>query len=254
MKGPVDIAIREGIGQVVIDHPPLNILTRAVLASIRDAFLYLASDESVRVVLLQARGKHFSAGADVGEHMPPDYRDLIPEFTETIATIDAFRLPVLAAVQGLCLGGGFELVQPTDLTVAGDDASFGQPEIALGVFPPAACALLPLRFSSDVAAEIVLTGDPVSALEAERVGLVRKVVPNERLEEEALHLARNMARHSRTALQLAKRALRGDTADRRADALARARDLYLDELMETTDALEGLSAFQEKREPKWSHR
>lgn len=254
MKDPVEITVREGIGQVVIDHPPLNILTRAVLASLRAAFLKLESDESVRVVVLQARGKHFSAGADVGEHMPPEYRDLIPEFIDTIATIDAFQLPVLAAVQGLCLGGGFELVQAADLILAAEDASFGQPEIALGVFPPAACALLPRWVPLDVAAEVVLTGDSIPATEAERVGLVRKVVPKERLEEEAMLLAHRMARHSRTALRLTKRALRADTGDRRSGALTQARDLYLDELMETADAIEGLSAFQEKREPVWSHR
>jgi enoyl-CoA hydratase/carnithine racemase len=117
----------DGIAQLTLRHPPVNILTRAVLAELREQLAGLATTQEVRVLVLRAEGKHFSAGADVGEHIPPTYRDLIPEFMATIRALWEFPLPVIAAVRGKCLGGGFELVQPADAIVAGEGAAFGQP-------------------------------------------------------------------------------------------------------------------------------
>ena len=142
----VTATVENGIGRVVLDLPPLNILTRAALAELREALARCAAEPQLRVLVLGAAGKHFSAGADVGEHLPPHHLTLIPEFLETVAVLDAFPLPVIAAVRGKCLGGGFELVQAADMIVAGEGAAFGQPEIALGVFPPAA-AVSPARAS-----------------------------------------------------------------------------------------------------------
>jgi cyclohexa-1,5-dienecarbonyl-CoA hydratase len=202
---------------------------------------------------LSAAGKHFSAGADVGEHLPPHHLSLIPDFLETVAALDAFPLPVVAAVRGKCLGGGFELVQPADLILAGQGATFGQPEILLGVFPPAACVLLPERIPPAVAARVVYAGESMSASEAERHGLVVGVVPDEEVESSALALAERLARHSSAALRAAKQALRGSGAAARHAALRQAGHVYLHDLMETHDAVEGLRAFSEKRQPVWRH-
>jgi cyclohexa-1,5-dienecarbonyl-CoA hydratase len=247
---PVDVTVNSGIGRVTVNHPPLNILTRAVLGGLRDVLASLATEHDLRVLVLTADGKHFSAGADVGEHLPPGFREMIPEFLDTVAAIAAFPVPVIAAVKGRCLGGGFELIQAADIVVAGAGASFGQPEIHLGVFPPAACVILPERCAHGTAAEILFTGDPISATDAHRVGLVQRVVPDDHIEQEALALAERIARHSAAALRLTKRGLQ---RTRRAefDAIT---SLYTDDLMATRDALEGLTAFQEKRTPAWSHR
>ena len=249
----VHASIEDGLGRIVLSHPPLNILTRDVLAGVRRELDRLAGEPSLRVLLLGAEGKHFSAGADVGEHLPPDYRELIPEFVQTVADLVSFPLPVVAAVQGRCLGGGFELAMGADIIVAAEGASFGQPEVLLGVLPPAACVILPRLCSPALAAEIVLGGDSLSASEAEREGLVRRVVPESELEEAALDIARKMTRHSAAALRIGKRMLAGDPEAVR-EALDRAGALYIDELMETDDALEGLQAFVEKRQPEWRHR
>ena len=249
----VQASFEDGLGRIVLNHPPLNILTRDVLAGVRRELDRLAGEPSLRVLLLGAEGKHFSAGADVGEHLPPDYRELIPEFVQTVADLVSFPLPVVAAVQGRCLGGGFELAMGADIIVAAEGASFGQPEILLGVLPPAACVILPRLCSPALAAEIVLGGDSLSASEAEREGLVRRVVPESELEEAALDIARKMTRHSAAALRIGKRMLAGDPEAVR-EALDRAGALYIDELMETDDALEGLQAFVEKRRPEWGHR
>jgi len=253
----VDTTAADGIGTLILDHPPLNILTRSVLAELRERLAELAVDAEngrLRVLLLVAAGKHFSAGADVGEHLPPEFEVMIPEFLDTIEAIVAFPLPVVAAVRGRCLGGGFELAQAADLVVAGEGAVFGQPEIVLGVSPPAACALLPGLVGPALAAELVLTGDPIGASRAREAGLVARVVPDERVEEEARALAGRMARHSPAALRFTKKALRIGTAAARAKALRESGRIYADELMQTEDAVEGLTAFLEKRTPEWTGR
>ncbi len=246
-------AVEDGLGRLVLSQPPLNILTRDLLESLRQELEGLAAEPSLRVLILSAEGKHFSAGADVGEHLPPTYEEMIPEFVDTIAAIDAFPLPVIAAVQGRCLGGGFELAMAADIIVATEGASFGQPEILLGVLPPAACPLLPDICPPGVAAEVVFTGDPLSAEDALRAGIVARVVPDAELEGASLELAGRITRHSAAALRVAKRMLWGDRQDRRAAALSRAGAMYNDELMKTKDALEGLNAFLEKRQPTWRH-
>lgn len=246
-------SIVSGVGRIHLDHPPLNILNRDVLRGVREEICRLAEEPELRVLVLSAAGKHFSAGADVGEHLPPHHLSLIPDFLETVAALDAFPLPVVAAVRGKCLGGAFELVQPVDLIVAGESASFGQPEILLGVFPPAACVLLAGRVPPGVAARVVYAGDALSAREAERHGLVAQVVPDAEVESAALALAVRIAAQSATALRAAKQTLHGAGAPARHAALRQAGHVYLHELMETHDAVEGLRAFSEKRRPVWRH-
>jgi len=244
----------DGIARLTLDHPPLNILTRKALADLRGALAALATDASLRVLVLGAAGKHFSAGADVGEHLPPEWQAMIPEFLDTIALLRAFPVPVIAAVRGRCLGGGFELAMGADLVVAAEGASFGQPEIVLGVIPPVACALLPDLVGPARAAALVFTGDPMSAADAMAAGLVARVVPDDRVDDEALVLAGRIARHSAAALRVAKRALRTPSRARaEQEAFAAAGKRYADELMVTADATLGLTAFLEKRTPTWTH-
>jgi cyclohexa-1,5-dienecarbonyl-CoA hydratase len=246
------IDVDRGVASLVIDAPPVNVLTRRVLDAIRADLRRLSADRTARVLILSAAGRHFSAGADVAEHLPPQHEQLIPEFLETVAALEAFPLPVIAAVRGRCLGGGFELALAADFIVAGESAQFGQPEIFLGVAPPAAAAWLPQRLCYGLAAELVLTGDPITAAEAGRAGLVRVVVPDHELESAARALAARMTRHSAASLRVAKQMLRSSRAHA-IGALQAAGDLYLQALMRTTDAVEGLQAFVEKRPPVWSH-
>jgi cyclohexa-1,5-dienecarbonyl-CoA hydratase len=254
MADPVRRHVADGIAQLTLDHPPVNVLTRAVLGTVREHLADLAREPSLRVLLLRAEGKHFSAGADVAEHRPPTFEELIPEFTETIRALWDFPLPVMAAVRGRCLGGGFELVQAADAVVAGTGAQFGQPEIALGVFPPAACALLPRLCGPARAATIVLGGDPLSAEEARGAGLVTLVVPDDEVDRTTLALAGRWARHSAASLRVTKRALREAASRPPVEALQVAQRLYLDDLMPTRDAGEGLEAFLARRQPVWEHR
>ena len=249
----IHTSIEDGIGRIVLDEAPLNILSQKLLGEVRDALAKLGEEQSLRVLVISAEGKHFSAGADVGEHMPPAFEQMIPEFIETVAAIDAFPLPVIAALKGRCLGGGFEVAQAADMIVAGEGAMFGQPEILLGVLPPAACAVLPDISSAGQAAEIVFSGDSLTAQQALQTGIVLRVVADEAVEENALELAGKISRHSAAALKVTKRALRAGMSDRRASALTEAGRIYVEELMQTEDAVEGLQAFLDKRKPTWKH-
>jgi cyclohexa-1,5-dienecarbonyl-CoA hydratase len=245
--------IEDGIAAITIDHPPLNILTRAVMGELREALDRLAREPALRVLWIAHEGRHFSAGADVGEHLPPEYRELIPEVAQTMEALASFPLPVIASVRGRCLGGGFELVQATDLIVAGESASFGQPEIALAVTAPFASVLLPRRTGYGPAAELLFTGDPISAARAHELGLVQRVVVDELVEHEAKTLAARCARHSAAALRATKRTLRETAFLSRADALRSASTIYIEDLMRAEDPVEGLRAFLEKRTPRWRH-
>lgn len=245
--------IDPGVVTITLNEPPANLLTRAVLAALRAQLASLAADERSRALVLRAEGRHFSAGASVQEHLPGEFETMIPEFTATILALHHFPLPVIAAVRGRCLGGGFELAQAADVVIAAEDAVFGQPEIHLGVFPPAACALLPLRVRPALAAELIFTGEALTAQQALEAGIAAHVVPAAALDDAAYGMASEMARHSAAALRAAKRALRAASVDVE-PALERAADIYTNELMRTADAVEGLRAFLEKRPPKWSHR
>ncbi|HEX6064107.1 MAG TPA: enoyl-CoA hydratase/isomerase family protein [Longimicrobiales bacterium] len=248
----ISVHYDDGIARLTLKSPPLNILTRDVLGQLRSALQTAQVSPALRVVVLAAEGKHFSAGASVEEHLPGEYRAMLADFEASILALQEFPLPVIAAVQGRCLGGAFELVQAADLIVATDDAQFGQPEIQLGVIAPIACALLAARIGPARAAELLYTGDVLTAQAAAEAGLVARVVPRAALEDEAYALAQRIARHSAAAVRATKAALRAATPESR-PAIAAATRVYREELMVTHDALEGLLAFVQKRTPQWSH-
>ncbi len=250
----ITVDMADGIGTLTLSQPPLNILTRQLLAELRQRLEELAATPELRAVILEAEGKHFSAGADVGEHLPPEFEQMIPEFLETVRALASFPLPVIAAVRGRCMGGGFEVVQAADIVIAGEGALFGQPEILLGVCAPAACVLLPSRAGRGVAAEILFTGDPLTAEQAADAGIVLRVVPDPEVEEAARSLALRIARHSASALRATVRTLRAANGIDLVRAFDAAGEIYVNELMRSEDAQEGLRAFLDKRTPTWNHR
>jgi len=141
----VHYEVAGGIAEAVIDSPPLNILTRDLMGGLREVLTRAGQEAELRVLLVRAEGKHFSAGASVEEHLPGEVDEMIPEFMETVHAIESFPLPVVMAVHGRCLGGALEIVLAGDLIVAGERALLGVPEIALGVFPPDASTTQPGR-------------------------------------------------------------------------------------------------------------
>lgn len=232
---------REGMVRVVLSHPPLNILKKAMLDELRELVEGLDL-RGVRVLVVESDQKAFSAGADVGEHLPGQVEKMLPLFTKTIEELSALEIPTLAYVHGATLGGGFELAMACDLVVAAEDAKLGVPEITLGVFPPAAAAALPPEIGRRRALELLLTGDPITAKTAFEWGLVNRVGP----EEEAIKFLERIVRHPRPALVACKKAARA--------GLAEAERIYLQELMSHPEPVEGLKAFIEKRAPSWKEK
>jgi cyclohexa-1,5-dienecarbonyl-CoA hydratase len=250
----VRVAIEGGLGRITIDRPPVNVLTTSMMLELAAALRRVSEDQGVRVVRLDAVGKAFCAGVDVGDHVGDKLTAMMDALRELFAAFDAVAPPIVAVVQGAALGGGLELLLGCDLIVSSETATFGQPEIKLGVFAPPATVLMPRLIGERFAAHVLLTGDTLDAAEARRIGLVHEVFPAAGLEAGATARIAKLLAGSGAALRIAKRAIRIARGDGTREAHARLHDLYLGALMSTEDAHEGLRAFMEKRPPAWKHR
>jgi cyclohexa-1,5-dienecarbonyl-CoA hydratase len=249
----VRVRREEGAWWVTLCRPPHNVLTIAVMRELQAALQEAYGDPAARAVVLGAEGRSFCAGVDVAEHTAELVRDMLDAFHGLCRTLVDSDVPTVAAVGGAALGGGCELVALCDLVVASEQATFGQPEVRVGVFPPvAAAAFLPLWGRKAVVP--LLTGEVLTAHQAQQLGLVTEVVPAEQLEEAVRRRVEQLAAHSAAVLRLAKRAALASFRRTFHQALAEAEQVYLEELMKTEDAHEGLRAFLEKRRPTWQHR
>jgi enoyl-CoA hydratase len=220
-----------------------------------DALEELDRDDAVRAIVVTGNERAFAAGADIGEMAGATPIDMLRG--NRIGQWDRIRRigkPVIAAVNGWCLGGGCELAMTLDLILAGEGAKFGQPEINIGVIPGAGgTQRLTRAIGKSRAMEMILTGEPMDAREAERRGLVARVVPDELVVEDALALAAKVAEKSPVALRLAKEAVNAAYEMGLTDALAHERRLfYL--LFASEDQKEGMAAFLEKRSPDFKGR
>jgi cyclohexa-1,5-dienecarbonyl-CoA hydratase len=247
---------QDGVARLTLNRPPLNVLDIAMMREISTALDGLDDDRSVKVLVLEAveGSKAFSAGVDVSEHTADMVEKMIEVFHRIFRLLDGLEVPTIAVAGGAALGGGCELALFCDMVIASEKASFGQPEIQVGVFPPVAAAALPDIIGPKKAMEMVLIGDRIPAAEAERLGLVNKVVPPEELKAAADELVGRLAKLSGAVLRLTKRAVRLGSAGGFAEGLAAVEEVYLGPLMSTEDAHEGLAAFMEKRSPVWKDR
>ena len=236
-----------------LSRPKANIVDAAMIGALRSALDKHLSGERLRAVLLEAEGPNFSFGASVEEHLPGSCAAMLRELHALILQLVASPVPVLVAVRGQCLGGGLELAAAGHLIFAAPGATLGQPEIKLAVFAPAASCLLPERIGPSRAADLLFSGRSIGAEEAHRIGLV------DALADDPSHAAlayfeEHLAPRSPSSLRIAVHAARFDFVARVRRKLAKVERLYLKELMATHDALEGLSAFVEKRPPVWEER
>ena len=208
--------------------------------------------QDVSVIVFSGEGKAFSAGVDVAAHTPDKVGEMLAKFHAAIRALVATKKVTIAAVHGHCLGGGAELAVVCDMVYTSESAQWGFPEIKLGCFPPVACTALAALVGQKRAAELILTGRSISGKEASEMGLANVAVPESELTavvEQCLERVRTL---SPAALALAKKASYAWDSMHFDKGLARAERIYLEELMKTADAQEGIRAFTEKREPKWS--
>jgi enoyl-CoA hydratase len=231
----------------------LNALNGPFMDALCETLEGLDRDDAIRAIVVTGSDRAFAAGADIGEMAGASPIDMLR--TNRIAQWDRVRRigkPVIAAVAGWCLGGGCELAMALDMIIAAESARFGQPEIKIGVMPGAGGSQrLPRAIGKSKAMEMILVGEPITAAEAERIGLVSRVVPNEVLVEDALNLAAEIAKRAPLAVRLAKESVNAAYEMSLTDGLAHERRLfYL--LFASDDQKEGMAAFLEKREPDFT--
>ena len=236
-----------------LSRPKANIVDAAMIAALRAALDEHLSGAGLRGVLLEAEGPHFSFGASVEEHLPGSAAAMLRELHALILQLVASPVPVLVAVRGQCLGGGLEVAAAGHRIFAAPGATLGQPEIKLAVFAPAASCLLPERIGQSRAEDLLFSGRSIGAEEAHRIGLVDAVTDDPGGAALA-YFEEHLAKRSASALRFAVRAARYDLVYRIRRKLAEVERLYLEELMATRDAVEGLTAFIAKRPPVWEDR
>ena len=240
--------------RITLARPPLNILNLEMLESLRAALESAALRPALKAVVLAAEGKAFCAGVAVEDHLGDRAKLMLEAFHMVFHALRALECPTVAAVQGAALGGGAELATFCDLVVAEETATFGQPEIKVGVFPPIAVLHYPLRIGPARALRLILTGEVIGAAEAERIGLVDRVVPAGQLAEAMEAEVGRFRALSAVVLRLTKRAVHEARRLPFEEGLGVLEDLYHHDLMTTADAEEGLRAFMEKRKPVWRDR
>lgn len=252
----VTVTIAERIATVTLNNPPSNVLSTSVLKELDQVFGELEADDAVRVIILTAAGRYFCPGADIKElaqlHTVHQGAELSGHGQALLNRIERFDKPVIAAINGACLGGGLELAMACHMRVAAAGALLGLPEIKLGIIPGfGGTQRLPRIIGPSKAAELILTGESITADEALTMGLVNRVMPAADLMVQAQRLAAMITAKGRLAIQSALRAIRTGLDSPLAEGLAREAELFGD-LCETPDKKEGTTAFLEKRPPKFS--
>ncbi len=245
---------REGkLLRLRLARPKANIIDAAMIAALDAALAEARDDAALSAVLLDHEGPHFSFGASVEEHLPELCADMLRGLHALVGRMVDFPVPIMVAVRGQCLGGGLEVAAAGHLMFVTPDAALGQPEIRIAVFAPAASCLLPERVGRVHAEDLLFSGRSIDGAEAARIGLANSAVDDP--EAAALdYFDTHLAPHSASSLRFAVLAAHGDAATRIKAKLAEVETLYLDGLMATHDATEGLVAFTEKRPANWENR
>jgi cyclohexa-1,5-dienecarbonyl-CoA hydratase len=245
---------REGaLLRLRLARPKANILDAAMIAALDRAFAEHAGNSALRGVLIDHEGPHFSFGASVEEHMPEQCAAMLKSLHALVLRMLEWPVPILVATRGQCLGGGLEFACAGNFIFAAADAQFGQPEMKLAVFAPAASCLLPPRIGQSRAEDLLFSGRSIDARMALAWGLVNELAEDP-VAAALGYFDAHLAGKSASSLGYALRAARAPLVEQLRRRLSEVEALYLDGLMKTRDAVEGLQAFLDKRTPKWEHK
>jgi cyclohexa-1,5-dienecarbonyl-CoA hydratase len=247
----IAVEITPPAARLTLAHPPLNILDLAMMDELRAALEQIEARQDVVVIVLKGSPKAFCAGVDVAAHTPDKVRPMLEKFHAVIRALVQSKKVTIAAVEGACLGGGAELAMVCDLVYTARDASWAFPEIKLGCYPPVAAAALAALVGQKRAADLILTGRQISGDEARAIGLATGAARGEELESLVSDAVARLSKLSPSSLAVAKKAFYAWDAMHFDKGLARAEQIYFDELMKTEDAVEGIQSFLEKRKPVW---
>jgi len=249
----IKVEFHDGLGIITLTRPPVNVLNIAMMDEVNDVLGSWQDNKELKVVLFNAEGKCFSAGVDVGEHVGDLAPKMIKSFHGMFRLMDKLGAITAASVFGSCLGGGCELAVFCDLVIADETAKFGQPEIQVGVLPPIAAQIMPRIIGMKAAMDLILSGRIISAQEAMTFGLVNKVVQKEHLSNETDEFVKPYLSLSAEVIRVTKKTIKAGLLDDFEPSLTVIEDIYLNKLMKTEDAQEGLKAFLEKRKAVWKN-
>jgi cyclohexa-1,5-dienecarbonyl-CoA hydratase len=247
----IQTELKDGVAFLTLNRPPLNVFNIEMMEEIDNYLEGLRKEKSLKLLVIQAVGKAFSAGVDVGEHLGDSVNKMIEVFHKIFRLMDILKVPSLAAVNGSALGGGCELALYCDMVIAVEKAKFGQPEVQVGVIPPIACLIFPRMIGRKKAMELILSGETISAQEALTLGLINKVVSETAFADEVNGWIEKFKKLSGIILKIAKEATLSGLNDDVEKGLKAIEKIYLEDMMKTHDATEGLKAFLEKRKPTW---
>ncbi|MFX1600601.1 MAG: enoyl-CoA hydratase/isomerase family protein [Promethearchaeota archaeon] len=242
------------IGKIIFNNGPLNILTIEMMEQINKALEGFLEDESLKAIIFDHNGKAFSAGVDVGDHIGDKAPKMIKEFHDIFRNLNKLKCPTIASIKGAALGGGCEIAMFCDIVLTSDKAKFGQPEIKVGVLPPIAVLFLPQIIGNKKAFELIMLGEIIDANEAHRLGISNYVFPIDSFDQESAKFIESFNDISTIILQYTKKAFIKALGIDFETQLKEIENFYLQELMSTHDANEGLQAFLEKRTPNWQNR
>jgi cyclohexa-1,5-dienecarbonyl-CoA hydratase len=246
------VEIKGGVARITLSNPPLNVIDVPMMLELEQQLAHIEASAEISTIVFQGSARAFSAGVDIKAHVPEQIHEMLGSFHAIIRAIVASRPITIASVRGICLGGGAELAAVCDMVYTARNARWGFPEIKLASFPPVASVVLAALVGQKRAAELVLTGRTFSGHKAAAMGLANRCAAADKLESTVARTLAELDKLSPSALVLAKKALYGWDSIHFDKGLARAEKIYLEELISTADAREGIMAFLEKRVPKWT--
>ena len=250
-KSRIEVEFQPPVARISLNHPPVNVIDVRMMEELGAALGQVENDPEISCVVFSGSGKCFSAGVDIAAHTQESIREMLAKFHAVIHAIVNSHKVFIASVRGNCLGGGAEIAAVCDMAFTAENAIWGFPEIKLGCYPPVAATVLSSVIGQKRASDLILTGRSINGREAAEIGLANRAVADSELAAVTQETIDRLAALSPAALGLTKKAIYVWDAVHFHKGLAHAESIYLDELMQTEDAQEGISAFLEKRAPVW---
>ena len=240
--------------KITLNFPPYNVLTVPMMVELAEAIESLNGRNDVKCIVLESSQKAFSYGISVEDSRPEKIFQTLDAFNRVFQAIAEIGKPLLVIVNGPAIGAGSELVAFGDLVIATPNARFAQPEVKMGVFPPFAAIMLPQLIGPKKTYELILTGNPLTAEDAQHFGFVNKVVPETELQKTVNEMLARIGQFSGPVLEMTKRVISSSIGLPLADAMKKSQDIYLNQLYALEDVQEGLRAVVEKRQPVWKNK
>jgi cyclohexa-1,5-dienecarbonyl-CoA hydratase len=250
----ITLAIEPPVARITLNNSPVNVIDMPMMEELTTVLADIESDAQIYAIVLRGDGDNFSAGVDIAAHTPDKVNSMVEKFHGVVRSLIASKKVTIAAVHGNCLGGGAELAMMCDIVITSDDATWGFPEIRLGCFPPIAATALGALIGQKRASDLILTGATTLGTEAAEIGLATRAVTADNMDAAIKEAIEHLQKLSPVALAIAKKAIYSWDSIHFDKGLARSEKIYLEELMKTEDAREGIKAFLEKRNPMWQGR